>query len=161
MTQHRASASRRIAAPAGDIFRIVADPKGHVAIDGSGMLVAAPDSAPLTEVGQTFEMDMDRRPLGDIPNMAEYQVVNTVTALVQDRLVEWAPSGKGRQGSGNRWGWQLEPVGDGETDVTNYTDWSNTSEEARASGRFPVVPVSMFERSLDRLAEVVAAGPPA
>jgi hypothetical protein len=156
VTEHRAAATRRIAAPASEIFRIVADPLGHVRIDGSGMLVAAPDARVLTDVGQTFEMDMDRRPLGDYPDVAEYQVVNVVTALVPDRVVEWAPAPKGREGSGNRWGWELEPVSDTVTDVTNYTDWSATSDEARASGRFPIVPVEMFERSLDNLERLVA-----
>src|SRR5262249_13885637 len=79
-------ATRRTAAPAHAIFLLVSDPARHVDIDGSGMLQAAPDARPLTEVGQTFDMDMDRRPLGDIPNMAEYKVRCTVTQLIPDRL---------------------------------------------------------------------------
>jgi hypothetical protein len=62
---------------------------GHVEIDGSGMLQAAPDARPLTAVGQTFDIDMDRRLLGDIPTMAEYKVRCTVTRLIRDRLIEW------------------------------------------------------------------------
>ena len=50
------------------------------------MLQAAPDARPLTAVGQTFDMDMDRRPLGDIPTMAEYKARCTVTRLISDRL---------------------------------------------------------------------------
>jgi hypothetical protein len=69
--------------------RIVSDPARHVEFDGTGMLQAAPGAKPLTAVGETFDMDMDRRPLGDIPNMAEYKVRCTVTQLIPNRLVEW------------------------------------------------------------------------
>ena len=69
----RVTATRRIAAPTHAIFVLVSDPARHVDIDGSGMLQAALDAGPLTAVGQTFDMDMDRRALGDIPNMAEYR----------------------------------------------------------------------------------------
>ncbi len=40
-------------------------------IDGSGMLDAEPDAQPITEVGQTFDMHMDRTPLGDIAGRME------------------------------------------------------------------------------------------
>lgn len=67
MSDERVTIRRRIAAPPEAIFAVVADPAGHVAIDGSGMLVAAPDAAAVTAVGDTFIMNMDREPLGDIP----------------------------------------------------------------------------------------------
>ena len=67
-TEHIA-VTRRIAAPADRIYRIVSSPAGHVAIDGSGMLVAASDDRPLRVVGDTFTMHMDREPLGEIPEM--------------------------------------------------------------------------------------------
>jgi hypothetical protein len=62
----RVTATRRIAAPAHAILVLVSDPARHVDIDGSGMLQAALDARPLTAVGQTFDMDMDRRPLDDL-----------------------------------------------------------------------------------------------
>ena len=60
MSTERVSATRRIAAPAHELFLLVSSPEGHVQIDGSGMLVAAPDAKPLTAVGEHFDMDMDR-----------------------------------------------------------------------------------------------------
>ena len=63
----RVSATGRIAAPAHQVWLIVSDPARHVEIDGSGMLQAVADARHLTAVGQTFDMEMDRRPLGDIP----------------------------------------------------------------------------------------------
>ena len=51
------------------------------------MLEAAPGVRRFTAVGDTFEMDMDREPLGDVP-MGKYQVLNTVTRIVPDELLE-------------------------------------------------------------------------
>ena len=63
----RVTVTRRIAAPAHAIFRLVSDPARHVDIDGSGMLQAAPGARPLTAVGQMFDMDMDRSPCATSP----------------------------------------------------------------------------------------------
>lgn len=156
MSDQRVSATRRIAASAADIYRVVADPAGHVRIDGSGMLTAAPDAAPLTAVGQTFDMHMDRRPLGDIPNLTEYSVTNTVTQVVPDRLIEWTVGAAGQPPLGHVYGWALEPAGDGATDVTNYCDWTNITAELRARRPdWPIVPVAMLEASVARLAGLV------
>ena len=151
MSSDRVSATRRIAAPAGRLFEIVSTPSGQVAIDGSGMLDAAPDDRPLTTVGETFDMDMDREPLGDIPNLKKYQVRNTVTQIVPDRLIEWTIGFGDNPPFGHTYGWVLEPVGQGETEVTNYCDWSNASEEMRTGLTWPVVPVAMLEKSVENL----------
>ena len=151
----RVTATRRIAAPTHAIFLMVSDPARHVDIDGSGMLQAAPDARPLTEVGQTFDMDLDRRPLGDIPNMAEYTVRCTVTQLIPDRLIEWTVRAVAKPPVGHAYGWQIEPLTDGECLVTNYCDWTNISDDLRARFRWPVVPADRLQRSaenLDRLA---------
>lgn len=157
MSTDRVSATRRISASAQTIYVIVSDPARHVDIDGSGMLQAAPDARPLTAVGQTFDMDMDRRPLGDIPNMAEYKVRCTVTQLIPDRLIEWTVRAVGKPPAGHVYGWQIEPLTDGECLVSNYCDWTNISEELRARFRWPVVPVDRLERSVGNL-EGLAAG---
>ena len=151
----RVEASRRICAPAHTIFLVVSDPARHVDIDGSGMLQAAPDARPLTEVGQTFDMDMDRRPLGDIPNMAEYKVRCTVTRLIPDRHIEWTVQAVGKPPVGHLYGWRIEPLTDGECLVSNYCDWSNISDELRARFRWPVVPVDRLKRSVENLGRLI------
>jgi hypothetical protein len=148
------SATRRVGVPAGKLFKIVSNPAGHVDIDGSGMLVAAPDARPLTAAGETFDMDMDREPLGDIPNMGKYKVRNTVTKIIPDRLFEWTVGGVDQPPVGHVYGWQLEPVSDNETDVTNYCDWTNISEEMRSRRAWPVVPVHMLEKSVENLERI-------
>jgi hypothetical protein len=155
MSSERISATRRIAAPASKIFQIVSSPDGHIQIDGSGMLEASPGAKPLTAVGDTFDMDMDRTPLNDIPNLVKYNVRNTVTQFVPDRLIEWTVGSADRPPLGHVYGWQIEPVSDTESKVTNYCDWTAISQETKDRRPWPVVPVEMLEKSvrnLDRIA---------
>jgi hypothetical protein len=126
------SATRRIRASAHALFEIVSSPEGHVRIDGSGMLEAAPDARPITSVGDVFDMEMDRTPLNDIPGLVKYKVRNTVTQVVPDQLVEWTIGGVDQPPLGHVYGWKLEAVSDSETDVTNYCDWTNITPELRA-----------------------------
>jgi len=153
----RVTVTRRIAAPAGKLFEIVSDPAGHVEIDGSGMLEAAPDAKRPTAVGDTFDMDMDRAPLGDIPNMGKYKVRNTVTRIVPDRLFEWAVGAVDQPPIGHVYGWQIEPVSDTESDVSNYCDWTNISDEMRSRREWPIVPVAMLEKSVANLEKLASA----
>jgi hypothetical protein len=158
VTTDRVSLTRRIAAPAHTVFVLLCDPVRHVDIDGSGMLQSAPDARPLTAVGQTFQMDMDRRPLGDIPNMAECTVHCTITELIRDRLIEWTVGAVGKPPAGHLYGWQIEPLTDGECLVTHYCDWTNVSDDLRTRFRWPVVPVEMLERSVSNI-EIMATRP--
>jgi len=161
----RVTVTRRIAAPAHAIFLLVSDPARHVDIDGSGMLRAAPGARPLTAVGQTFDIDMDRRPLGVVPNTQalhqlvmtapDYRVRCTVTQLIPDRFIEWAVRAVGKRPAGHVYGWQIEPATDGECLVSHYCDWASITDELRAKFRWPVVPADRLENSvenLDRLA---------
>jgi uncharacterized protein YndB with AHSA1/START domain len=156
----RVAVSRTMDASAARVFSVVTDPNGHVQIDGSGMLTAAPDAKRLEAVGDTFDMDMDREPLGDIP-MGKYQVRNTVTKIVPDTLLEWNVGGAGRPPLGHVYGWEITPLGDERSEVTNYCDWSQLDlagipEQFRDTIKFPVVPVAMMEQSVEKLAKLVS-----
>jgi len=158
MSEERVSVTRVIAAPAAAIYAIVSDPEGHVRIDGSGMLEASADAKPLTSVGETFDIHMDRTPLNDIPGLVKYSVRNTVTQIEPDRLVEWTIGGIDQPPLGHLYGWQLTPVSDTETEVTNYCDWTNIVQALRDAGRtWPIVPVAMLEESLAKLERLVTA----
>jgi hypothetical protein len=153
----RVTVSRRVAAPADAVFALVSDPARHVDIDGSGMLVLAHDAPPLTAVGDTFVMDMDREALGDIP-MGRYQTQNTVTRIEPPRLVEWAPGGVGRNPYGHVYGYELTAVDAAATDVSLYCDWSGLPERRRSRAvTFPVVPVAMLEKSLVNLERLLTS----
>jgi hypothetical protein len=153
----RISVTRRIPAPAAVIFAEVSSPAGHVRIDGSGMLVAAPDAKPVTRIGDTFEMQMDRTPLGDLPGVTDYTVVNTVTAFVPDRQMEWGVSPPGRPPVGYVYGYLIDPIDTVESEVTSYFDWSGLSDrhKARAGGRYPLIPETTLAATLQRLEAVV------
>jgi len=151
------SSTRLIAAPAASIYPLVSSPEGHVRIDGSGMLLASPDSEPVTAVGDTFTMHMDREPLGDIP-LGKYDVTVVITNLEPDRWVEWSVEDK-RDGGiwGHVYGYRLNPISGTETEVTTYCDWSGLPERRKARANFPVVPLSMMIQSLDKLEALVTA----
>lgn len=146
----RVSVHRTIEAPAARIYALVTDPAGHVRIDGSGMLVEAPDAERVSAVGDVFLMEMDREPLGDLP-MGSYAVANTVTRLEEDRIVEWAVGGEGRTPIGHVYGFELEPLSETSTRVTSYCDWSGLQPKLVGRIEFPVVPPVMMEQTLARL----------
>lgn len=125
----------------------------QVKIDGSGMLQTAPGSKRLTAVCDTFEIDMDREPLGDLP-MGKYKVLNTVTRIVPDTLLEWNVGSKERGAYGHVYGWEITAVSSDETEVTNYCDWTDIPEKAR--DRFPIVPESMMEKTVENLVALLA-----
>jgi uncharacterized protein YndB with AHSA1/START domain len=153
MATDRVSVSRRIDASAATVFSVITEPRQHVEIDGSGMLMATTNEQ-LRAVGDTFDMDMDREPLGDLP-MGKYKVRNTVTKLEPDVALEWNVGGVDQPPFGHVYGYELLAAGPSATDVTLYCDWTGV----RASSirdRFPIVPVHMLEKSLDNLQRIVA-----
>lgn len=156
MTEQRISVTRRIAAPAERIFALISDPDGQVAIDGSGMLLAAPDSRPVSAVGDTFVMNMDREPLGDLP-MGKYTVRNTVVVFTPDEELAWQPGAVDRSPIGHTYGYRLVAV-DGATDVTSYCDWSGAHPKLLERLTWPIVPLSMLEKSLDNLQRLAESG---
>jgi hypothetical protein len=150
----RASVSRKIAAPASAIFAMVTDPRVHVEMDGSAMLVSAQDTEPVTKVGDTFGMNMDRESLGDIP-LGKYEVLNEVTQIPPPTLFEWSVKGREHPGVGHVYGFELKSLGDSETEVTNYVDWTNILEKWVGVVPFPIVPLHMMEKTLERLEQIV------
>jgi hypothetical protein len=88
----RIEVQRTIAAPAADIFAVVCDPQGHVAIDASGMLQDA-DGDPVGAVGDSFVVHMDREALNDYP-LGKYDVTVTIREFDNDRLIAWTILGQ-------------------------------------------------------------------
>ena len=145
---------RTIPADAADIFRIVSDPRGHVAIDASGMLQSS-TGEPAGAVGDTFMIHMDRESLGDLP-MGKYDVTVTITGYEQDRFITWEVSGEGFPSIGHYYGYRLEPVTGG-TVVTSIYDWSNVGENWKATGAWPIIPESALKATLGILERTVRA----
>jgi hypothetical protein len=148
-TQHLSS-TLRIAAPAASIFAIIADPQGHVTIDGSGMLIAPKSSEALAAVGDSFLMDMDG-PARGFPQLGTYTVRNTVTKLVDGTLLEWTIGPVDGDPYGHVYGFTLAPITDSETEVVHYYDWSAVPADMQARFGFPVISSTGLAATLGKL----------
>ncbi|MBX3285026.1 MAG: polyketide cyclase [Actinobacteria bacterium] len=153
MASERIEVQRLIPTDPATIFAILADPQGHVAIDSSGMLMAASGS-PVAAVGDTFQVHMDRDALRDFP-LDLYDVTISITTLERDREIAWTILGQ--LSLGHTYGYQLEPV-DGGTLVTSYYDWSAVEPEWK--NIFPVIKEGALRATLGILARTAAPGVP-
>ena len=157
MATERLEVQRVIAAEPGQVFRVLCDPQGHVAIDSSGMLMSA-DGEPVSAAGDSFVVHMDREALNDYP-LGRYDVTVTIATFVPDKEIAWTILGTIRPPIGHVYGYRLEPAPEG-TLVTSYYDWSAISQEWRDAKIFPVVPESALRATLGILARTVARGYP-
>jgi polyketide cyclase/dehydrase/lipid transport protein len=151
----RLEVQRAVAASASEIFAVLTDPQGHVAIDSSGMLMAA-DGDIVATVGDTFTVHMDREALNDYP-LGLYDVTVEIVTFEQDREVAWTVHGQLELG--HVYGYRLEPLAEG-TLVTSYYDWSGAGQDWKDAAIFPVIPESALRATLGILARTVAPGKP-
>ena len=106
------SRSTIVSAPAQMIFDLLADPRRHSEIDGSGSVHAAQINAPeRLSLNATFGMKMK---IG-LP----YKITNTVVEFEETKTIAW------RHFGGHIWRYILEPV-DGGTKVTEQFDWNKS-----------------------------------
>ncbi|WP_085872958.1 MULTISPECIES: polyketide cyclase [unclassified Nocardioides] len=159
VTPTRIETRRTIAAAAADIFALLCDPHGHVAIDSSGMLQDA-EGERVTAVGDSFAIKMDRESLNDFPEMGEYDVTVTIREFEQDALISWTVLGRVRPQIGHVYGYRLEPDPDGGTLVTSFYDWSDIHEDWKAMGIFPVLSENALRGTLGILDRTVRRGYP-
>lgn len=112
------SASTTIAAPPAAVFAILADPRQHARIDGSGTVRGALSGPERLELGSRFGMRMR---IG-----APYRIRNTVVEYDEDRLIAWRHLGT------HRWRYELTPAGSGAgTVVTETWDVSHCNGPTR------------------------------
>ncbi|MBJ7490306.1 MAG: SRPBCC family protein [Ilumatobacteraceae bacterium] len=106
------SRSTIVSAPAQMIFDLLADPRRHSEIDGSGSVQSAQINAPeRLSLNATFGMQMK---IG-LP----YKITNTVVEFEEGKTIAW------RHFGGHIWRYILEPV-DGGTNVTEQFDWNKS-----------------------------------
>jgi uncharacterized protein YndB with AHSA1/START domain len=104
------SESVDVDAPPQTVFAILADPRQHARIDGSGSVKELVKGPERLSKGATFGMDMK---LFGLP----YKIRNTVVEYDENRQIAW------RHFGGHRWRYVLEPK-DGGTRVTESFDYS-------------------------------------
>jgi hypothetical protein len=155
----RIEINRTIPAPAADIFAVLSDPQGHVAIDSTGMLQDA-DGDPAKAVGDTFVVHMDREALNDYPQLGKYDVTVEIKEFEQDRLIAWTILGQLQPQIGHIYGYRLEPADDAATVVTSFYDWSSIDPKWREAGIFPVISEGALRATLGILDRTVRRGYP-
>jgi uncharacterized protein YndB with AHSA1/START domain len=144
MSTRRVSATRVIPAPPERIFNLLADPRQHARLDGSGT-VRAPRRAPeRLSLGATFAMDMKLGP--------GYVTSNKVVAFEENRCIAWHHVAR------FVWRYDLEPV-DGGTRVTESFDYSVPWGVFMIPLKVPERNRQSMERTLERLEELVTTEP--
>jgi uncharacterized protein YndB with AHSA1/START domain len=147
--------SRRIEAPAHDIFQVLADPSRHLDLDGSGMLRGVVTKDPVTKVGDVFTIEMRSS------RVAEYEINNHVVEFEPDRRIGWEPEAGhghpdlGKPRLGHRWTYQLTPDGDDATVVTEIYDCSLAPEDRRRQMNNGQMWAEAMAATLERLAQLV------
>jgi hypothetical protein len=153
----RIEVSRTIPAPAADIYAVLCDPQGQVAIDATGMLQDA-EGDPVRAVGDSFVVYMDRESLNDFP-LGKYDVTVSITEFEQDKLIAWTIFGQIKPDIGHVYGYRLEPVDEG-TLVTSFYDWSDIDQHWRDANIFPIVSELALRATLGILDRTVRRGYP-
>ena len=139
------SITKFVPAPPQAIFDLLADPRKHNLIDGSGSVQAARMDAPdRLSLGAKFGMDMK---IG-----LKYRITNEVVEFDEPRQIGWRHMG------GHIWRYIIEPA-EGGSQVTEQFDWNQN--------RAPLMLKLMnaqsknkksIEATLDRLAAHFASG---
>ena len=140
-------AGRDIAAPAEQIFELIADPAQQVRWDGNANLAAAEPGQRVRAAGAVFRMTLTSGAVRE----------NHVVEFTEGRCIAWLPAEPGRAPAGHLWRWELEPAGDGHTRVTHSYDWTGLTDPGRLARARATDPAALG-RSLHRLAELVEGG---
>ena len=111
------SRSLVVKASSAQVFEILANPRRHPDFDGSGSVRGAIAGPERLSMGAKFGMDMRL--------FVPYRISSQVKEFDEGRRIAWAHVG------GHRWRYELEPLPDGSTRVTETFD-ATTARSARA-----------------------------
>lgn len=142
------SASRIIAADAGRIFELIADPAQQPHWDGNENLAEAPPGQRIRGTGEVFTMTLTNGKVRE----------NHIVEFQEGRRIAWRPAGPGQAPPGHLWRWELEPIDSTQTRVTHTYDWTQLTDEARLE-RARATTADMLRASLDRLAALAEQDP--
>ena len=118
MSDQTVSGRTTVDAPPHVVFAILADPRQHPRIDGSGSVQEITTGPDRLSKGAEFGASMK---LFGVP----YGITNKVVEFEEDRLIAW------RHFGGHRWRYELEQTDDGGTVVTETFDYSRHGRVAR------------------------------
>lgn len=121
------SESITIDAPPSVVFDILADPRQHSRIDGSGTVKGVTIGPERLSRGAQFGASMK---MFGMP----YRIKNTVVEFNADQRIAW------RHFGGHRWRYELEALGDTQTRVTesfDYSRYKGAAAGAIKAAKFP------------------------
>lgn len=101
-----------VSAPAAELFAIVADPRRHHDVDGSGTVGHNIDAPPKLFAGARFSTKMK---MFGVP----YRITSVVTTFKPNELIEW------RHPVGHSWRWEFAALTPTTTTVTETFDYSD------------------------------------
>lgn len=136
-----------VKAPAEQVFEILTNPRRHPDFDGSGSVRGAVTGPERLSLGAKFGMDMRL--------FVPYRISSQVKEFDEGRRIAWAHIG------GHRWRYELEPLPDGSTRVTETFD-ATTARSARALKLMDAYNrnARAIEETLPRLAALVEGETP-
>lgn len=147
MNSDTITVERTIAAPAADIFALVADAGQHQGLDGSGTVRGTKRASEPLSLGTTFGMSMH---MG-----VGYRTSNRVVEFEQDRRIAWQTTGLFGIVGGRIWRYELEPV-EGGTLVKESWDVSRDKQKFFLKrGSMPAATTTSMRRTLERIAGIV------
>jgi len=135
------SASRDIAAGAGRIFELIADPAQQPRWDGNDNLSMAPGGQRIRRAGDVCTTTLTEGSIRE----------NHVVEFEEGRRLAWTPAEAGKRPPGHLWRWELEPIGTSHTRVTHTYDWTRLTDKKRLP-RARATTADRLRASLDRLA---------
>ena len=135
------SATREIAAGAGRIFELIANPAQQPRWDGNDNLAEAPGGQRIRAIGAMFIMTLSGGGVRE----------NHVVDFEEGRRIAWRPAEPGQEPPGHLWAWELKPIDSSRTRVTHTYDWTQLTDETRFS-RARTTTAHKLRASLDRLA---------
>jgi len=135
------SAERLIAAPAAEIFELIADPSLQPRWDGNDNLAEAETGQRVHAVGDVFTMALTKD--GAVRE-------NHVVEFEEGRRIAWLPAPVGERPPGHLWRWELEEAPGG-TLVRHSYDWTELNDPKRME-RARNTTADSLRASVDRLA---------
>lgn len=137
------TAEIEISAPAEAVFELIADPQRQPEWDGNDNLGTAVEGQRVRGTGGSFittlTKGVDRE--------------NHIVDFEEGRLIAWQPSEVGGEPFGQKWVWQIEPIGGDSVLVRHIYDWTKLRDPQRLS-RAQSTTVANLLASLKRLKQL-------